>query len=79
MQQSGALLPGRQADAPIERVTLVKNERDYMFFLGFPEKMIFDYRRERSRDCYYLRVLLSDGRMAWSSPIWIESGTPEAK
>ena len=62
-----------EADAPIDRVTLVKNERDYMFFLDFQEKMVFDYRQERLRDCYYLRVLLKDGRMAWSSPIWIDA------
>lgn len=60
------------ADAPVERVTLVKNERDDMFFVEACQKMCFDYRRERPRDCYYLRVKLKDGRMAWSSPIWVQ-------
>ncbi|MBQ8509658.1 MAG: DUF3604 domain-containing protein [Clostridia bacterium] len=63
-----------EADAKIESVTLVKNCRDYMIFKGSPsisEQLIFDYHQEQESDSYYLRVKLSDGRMAWSSPIWV--------
>ena len=60
-------------DAPIDRVTLVKNGRDYIVFKGTAEQVIFDHRAEKETDYYYIRVVLADGRMAWSSPIWVSS------
>ena len=62
------------ADAPVDTVTVVKNGRDYIMLKSKPEMAIFDYRREQETDYYYLRVRLTDGRFAWSSPIWV-SGT----
>lgn len=59
------------ADAPIDRVTLVKNCRDYITVQAKNRQVIFDYKPERPVDVYYLRVRLTDGRMAWSSPIWV--------
>jgi len=58
------------ADAPIRRITLVKNCVDYMF-VPKTEYMMFDYHAENECDSYYLRVELTDGRLGWTSPIWI--------
>ncbi len=58
-------------DTPLDYVTVVKNGRDYVTFRGKSEEFFFDYRAEQPTDYYYLRVVLRDGRMAWSSPIWI--------
>lgn len=65
-----------KADAPIERIMLVKNLENYMFFEGFHNsneytKCIFEYGSEEETDIYYLRIRLTDGRYAWTSPIWI--------
>lgn len=61
-----------EADAPVDTVTLVKNCRDYIIMKReAEEQLIYDYRQETDCDCYYVRVTLSDGRMAWSSPIWV--------
>ncbi|MBO4633215.1 MAG: DUF3604 domain-containing protein [Lentisphaeria bacterium] len=61
------------ADSPVDRVTLVKNERDYMIFRNCGRQLFFDYRAERECDCYYIRGITADGRWCWSSPIWIHS------
>lgn len=61
-----------KADGEIDTVTLVKNCRDYMIFKGKSEQFIFDYRKENKTDYYYIRVKLTDGRLAWSSPIWVD-------
>ena len=60
-----------EADGEIDTVTIVKNGRDYIVFGGNTEQLLFDYKREKSTDYYYVRARLKDGRMAWSSPIWI--------
>lgn len=59
-----------ESETPIKRVTLVKNSRDYMIFTR-NEQFIFDYKIESPSDYYYLRIELTDGRLAWCSPIWI--------
>ena len=59
-----------RADAPVEKITLVKNCRDYMF-IRRPEQLFIDYEKERGCDSYYLRVQLKDGRFGWTSPIWV--------
>ncbi len=61
------------ADAPVKRVTLVKNCRDYIITKR-SECPIIDYRQELETDCYYLRVELEDGRCGWTSPIWASGG-----
>ena len=60
-----------ECDGDIDRVTLVKNGRDYIVFQGKSKQLVFDYKAEKSTDYYYLRAELTDGRMAWSSPIWV--------
>ena len=62
------------ADAKVKKVTLVKNQRDYIMLKGKSSQLIFDYYRESAADCYYLRVELEDGRFGWSSPIWVGRG-----
>ena len=62
-----------KADAPVKKVTLVKNLRDYIVLRRRASQTIFDYERETGCDCYYLRVELSDGRFGWTSPIWVSS------
>jgi len=59
------------ADTPFERITLVKNERDYMIFRDAPKQFFWDYRAERRTDCYYIRAVTEDGRWCWSSPVWV--------
>ena len=61
------------ADAEVDRITLVKNERDYMIFRNCGRQLFFDYRAEHEFDCYYIRVITADGRWCWSSPVWIHS------
>ena len=60
-----------EADAPLSKVTLVKNCEDVLF-VRKPEQMILDYSSDASTDCYYLRVELKDGRLGWTSPIWVD-------
>ena len=60
-----------EADEKIDTVTVVKNGRDYIILQGKEEETMVDYRKERPTDYYYLRVKLTDGRYAWSSPIWV--------
>ena len=33
--------------------------------------MILDYSSDAPTDCYYLRIELKDGRLGWTSPIWV--------
>ena len=60
-----------ESDVPVKRVTLVKNCRNYVSLRASSE-VILDYKQETSCDCFYLRVELTDGRFAWTSPIWVE-------
>ena len=59
------------SETPVETVTVVKNCRDYIVLKNKREQLFYDYRQEQDDDCYYLRVKLTDGRMAWTSPIWV--------
>jgi len=61
-----------EADAPVESVTIVKNCRDYIIMKKTAEQLFYDYRQELPEDCYYVRVRLAGGRLAWSSPIWVK-------
>ncbi len=62
------------ADEEIKSVTLVKNCKDYIVFgsKAGKKQLVFDYTKENETDYYYLRVILKDGRMAWTSPIWVK-------
>ena len=62
--------------APLESITLVKNNQDYLRMDGDGIELEFEYgKTERPQkgesDYYYVRVIQQDGEMAWSSPIWI--------
>lgn len=59
-----------ESETPVKRVTVVKNCRDYMI-IKRPEQLFFDYKAENETDTYYLRVELSDGRLAWTSPVFV--------
>ena len=59
------------SDVPVETVTVVKNCRNYLVLRGKREQLFYDYRQEQDADCYYLRIRLTDGRYAWTSPIWV--------
>ena len=60
------------ADAPVKKVTVVKNCRDYLIFKR-ESALFLDYRREQAEDCYYLRIELEGGRYAWTSPVWVKT------
>ena len=61
--------------APIESVTVVKNNQDYLRADGDGSKTVaFDYEKTappKETDFYYVRVIQRDYEMAWASPIWI--------
>lgn len=59
-------------ETPAARVDIIKNGRSVAFFRDCQRELLFDYTRERAEDYYYLRVLLKDGRYAWTSPIWVQ-------
>lgn len=59
-----------ESETPVKRVTVVKNCRDYMI-IKRPEQLFFDYKAENDTDSYYLRVELADGRLAWTSPVFV--------
>lgn len=65
-----------EAESPIERLDVIKNSRNYFSYhiegRKDSEKVrVVDLKSERDTDYYYVRVTQSDGRCAWSSPIWI--------
>ena len=71
LEEDPALYFHIDADAPVLSVTVVKNCRDYLILRKKTEQLVYDYRQENETDCYYLRVLLEDGRRAWTSPVWV--------
>ena len=60
------------ADAPVKKLTLVKNCIDVLF-VRQGEYMAIDYCADTPCDFYYLRVELEDGRLGWTSPIWVNT------
>lgn len=60
-----------ESEVPVERVDLIKNGRSELFFRKSASQLMLDYRADRDEDYYYLRILLQDGRYAWTSPIWV--------
>lgn len=62
--------------APISKVTLIRNEKDYQIFK--PEQESVDWTEEfidgktvPGEYRYYLRVEQIDGNMGWTSPVWV--------
>ena len=62
----------------LQTVTVVKNNRDYVVFHvdgaspTFTE-LFYDSENAQPTDWYYCRIAQLDGRMAWTSPIWIDA------
>ncbi len=87
MGASLSLSPGMQREIFISvqgedmlgTVTIVKNNVDYVVFhvdgasRNFTE-LFYDYDFARQTDWYYCRINQSDGRTAWTSPIWVGTG-----
>lgn len=65
-----------EGESSLSKIYLVKNGADYIIYNidgssdNFTDLM-FDYKAKRDTDYYYLRIKQMDGRMAWTSPIWI--------
>jgi hypothetical protein len=62
--------------APISRVTLVRNEKDYVVLEpteGSNEftQNLTDEKPEPGENRYYVRVEQTDGNMGWTSPVWV--------
>ena len=60
--------------APIQTVDVIKNNK--FIFTQSPGRSEFafefvDQDASTGESYYYLRVLQSDGELAWSSPIWV--------
>ena len=66
-----------ESDTPVETVTVVKNCRDYLILRRKNEQLVYDYRQEQDTDVYYLRVTFADGRLAWTSPVWVNRADEE--
>lgn len=58
------------ADENVRKMTLVKNCEDVLFVRS-GEQTVYDYCADSPCDSYYLRVELTDGRLGWTSPIWV--------
>ena len=64
--------------APVERITVVKNNVDIHVQRPDAADVTFtwpDPEPARDGDYYYLRVEQADGAMAWGSPIWVDLAT----
>jgi hypothetical protein len=60
--------------APIKRLTIVRNEKDYRVFEPGKVEVDGTFKDEAplaGENRYYLRVEQEDGNMAWSSPVWV--------
>ena len=61
--------------APIDSVTVVKNNQDYLRMDGDGSNHVaFEYEKTdppKETDYYYVRVIQRDYEMAWASPIWV--------
>jgi len=62
-----------ESKVPVKKVTVVKNNQDYFIAHRNDSCRFIDYERVLPEDWYYLRVELEDGRMAWTSPCWVNS------
>ena len=59
----------------LNRVTLIRNEKDWKVFDQIPGKLfeteLVDSEMLEGENRYYVRVEQADGNMAWTSPIWV--------
>lgn len=62
--------------APISKITLVRNEKDFWFYEPKDDSPDFaetfnDAQPLPGENRYYLRVEQVDGNMGWTSPVWV--------
>jgi len=60
--------------APLKQVTIVRNEADYKTFEPKGKNYSTTFTDEsptEGENRYYIRVVQSDGNMAWASPVWV--------
>jgi hypothetical protein len=66
--------------AIFKRITIVRNEKDWKEFRSFKdstfEHSLTDEDMLEGENRYYVRVVQSDGNMAWSSPVWVTKKKP---
>ena len=66
--------------ASFRRITIVRNEKDWKNFGIFTgttfEETVTDENMLEGENRYYVRVMQSDGNMAWSSPVWVTKKNP---
>ncbi|MDP6544371.1 MAG: hypothetical protein QGH60_10295 [Phycisphaerae bacterium] len=62
--------------APIEAVTVVRNEKNYKTFTPAGGKdfqaTFTDDKPVSGENRYYIRVIQKDGNMGWTSPVWVK-------
>ncbi|MFM7606392.1 MAG: hypothetical protein ACKO8Z_14505, partial [Prosthecobacter sp.] len=61
--------------APIRRITLIRNEKDYQQWEPNAKTFSHSFTDEspiQGENRYYLRIEQNDGNMAWSSPVWAQ-------
>jgi hypothetical protein len=61
--------------APIQRVTLVRNEKNHQQWEPNTKTFSQTFTDEspiQGENRYYLRIEQTDGNMAWSSPVWAQ-------
>lgn len=59
--------------APLSQVTIVRNEKDLKTFESKAKSMTATFTDEspiEGENRYYIRVVQSDGNMAWATPVW---------
>ncbi len=61
--------------APIARMDLIKNNKFLYAVTPNKETAEFTYQdkdAKKGESYYYVRLVQSDGQMAWSSPVWVK-------
>jgi hypothetical protein len=64
----------RTSTAPIERLTLVRNEKNYKIFTPNSKTVRRSWTDPNplpGENRYYLRIEQVDGNMGWTSPVWV--------
>jgi len=61
-----------QSEVPIAKIEIVKDGKDHLCHEPDSEQVDYKTQETVSDDvCFYARLTLQDGQMAWSSPIWV--------
>jgi uncharacterized protein DUF3604 len=59
------------SDRPISRIELVADGNDVLSVEPGTREHLWECAAPVGHSCYYARVTLDDGNLAWSSPIWV--------